>query len=677
MKDFVWIFDKQTFEVKDILEVSDYDIVMDEETNGYSEIEVIDNIDNTPNLLPNEYQRLSYIHFNGEQYLDLDYPLWETSKWTMETKFSIDKVYNYQHFYSVADDATAYEIWINNAGEYHTRLNSVNTYISNIIKDKVYTLKGINDDNYYTYLNNNLISTETKYTTSETRKLRFGKRGTGQFIGNLYNIKFWKDKELVLNLVPCYNKDTKEVGFFDLVEGNFLKNKGQGNLEKGDIIENNKPKLEENDILAFKQDNQITYWGIIKDVNIEDKRIQTQYITNLFNYNIPIDEGYMSRLKQNTSYAFDLSATELCLTPYQNATTDSSEVRALKEDSNNFEFSRWILEEQTVDGETRFRIKNKKTNLYLNTGSQNAIIRQMTVSRAWKLNYTPQTGTWEIYVPINGVNNYISVPNDSGVMTLTTNAANRQPFYVYTSDSEFMKEYGIERQIVRALEENYVNPFDDIPIYNFLNIGNSTITRKNISVTNVEDHIYNLHTWMSNCTKSYNIVYNFSVDNKRLRLMVGNQSLSKKMIDSSIQNVQNFSEVKKSDVVSKVVVCVNEPGEQRYYLYLKNDRTTTTNAADENRAWGKLEAVTCSNYEDAYETALDVFRANSYEHNVSFELDEYIPLGTPILIKVGNSLNNILDTYISSVRIRKGKFYEYQCGNMRINFIEKMRKGTK
>ena len=40
-KSLIWIFSKDDFRVKDILEVSDYTIVMDDETNGNSKIVIL------------------------------------------------------------------------------------------------------------------------------------------------------------------------------------------------------------------------------------------------------------------------------------------------------------------------------------------------------------------------------------------------------------------------------------------------------------------------------------------------------------------------------------------------------------------------------------------------------------------------------------------------------------
>lgn len=97
---------------------------------------------------------------------------------------------------------------------------------------------------------------------------------------------------------------------------------------------------------------------------------------------------------------------------------------------------------------------------------------------------------------------------------------------------------------------------------------------------------------------------------------------------------------------------------------------------DTNRAKGKTKIVYTEKMEDAHQTALDVIRANTYNHMISFNLiDRYLKVGTPIAIKTKNSI--ILNTYISAIKIIKSKSYAYVCGNMRIGFIDKLLKERK
>ena len=135
------------------------------------------------------------------------------------------------------------------------------------------------------------------------------------------------------------------------------------------------------------------------------------------------------------------------------------------------------------------------------------------------------------------------------------------------------------------------------------------------------------------------------------------------------QSIKDYEEVFETEIIGKVIVLTST---NPYTLYLKTDRTTTTDATSEDLAYGKVLSVYTENYDDAPQTALDQFKSNSYNHNISFKFNEYIPVGTPIVIKTQNQL--LLNTYISSIKITPKNFYEYQCGNIRIKFIDKLLK---
>lgn len=236
---------------------------------------------------------------------------------------------------------------------------------------------------------------------------------------------------------------------------------------------------------------------------------------------------------------------------------------------------------------------------------------------------------------------------------------------------------GIEDFLARAITDNFISNSDTFINKSWLEVRTVTHTIKQTGVTNVEDGIYNLHTWMTNCTQNYDIVYGFSIINKKLVITIENKTLTKELIDVKAQAISNYSEVFETDVVSKVIVLYDKvngaDSKGQYILYLRTDRTTTTDMNDENRAEGKVETVHTENYEDANQKALDVMKANSYNHNITFNLyDKYIKVGTPIAIKTKESI--ILDTYISAVKITQKKFYEYTCGNIRVKFIDKLLK---
>lgn len=241
------------------------------------------------------------------------------------------------------------------------------------------------------------------------------------------------------------------------------------------------------------------------------------------------------------------------------------------------------------------------------------------------------------------------------------------------TNENLIRTSGVETFLENAILDNFTESDDTFVNIDYIELQINSHTSKAISVTNVENGIYNLHTWMTNCTQKYDIVYSFNVVNKKLQMTIEKKTNSKELIDTKAQNISNYSEVFETDVVSKVKVLTST---NSLTLFLLSDRTTTTNQNNPNRAVGKSTTVYTENYEDAMQTALDTMKSNSYNHNISFNLyDKYIKIGTPIAIKTKESL--IYDTYISSIRIKPNKFIEYQCGNIRINFLEKIMKERK
>lgn len=248
---------------------------------------------------------------------------------------------------------------------------------------------------------------------------------------------------------------------------------------------------------------------------------------------------------------------------------------------------------------------------------------------------------------------------------------------IVLEDEELIKTTGIEDFLWNAINKNFIFNSDSFINLSYLRVFLKTHTKKQTSVTNVENGIYNLHTYMTNCTQNYDIVYSFQIIDKRIVMTIELKEAEKELIDVNAQPISNYLEVFETDIVSKVTVLYDKVNgaEQKgkYTLYLLNDRTTTTDMNNTNRAEGKVETVYTENYEDAQQTALDKIKANSYNHNITFSYyNRFIPVGTPIAIKTKESL--ILNTYISAVKITKSKFYEYTCGNIRVNFIDKLLK---
>lgn len=248
---------------------------------------------------------------------------------------------------------------------------------------------------------------------------------------------------------------------------------------------------------------------------------------------------------------------------------------------------------------------------------------------------------------------------------------------IILENENLIKTTGVEDFIADAITNNFISNEDTFVNISYLQLNVKTHTKKQTSVTNVENGIYNLHTWITNCTQNYDIVYSFSIVNKKLVMTIEVKETDKELIDVNAQPISNYREVFETDVVSKVTVLYDKVNDEdqkgQYTLYLLNDRTTTTDKNNTNRADGKVETVYTINYEDANQKALDTMKANAYNHNITFAYyNRFIAVGTPIAIKTKESL--IFDTYISAIKITQSKFIEYTCGNIRINFIDKLLK---
>ena len=248
---------------------------------------------------------------------------------------------------------------------------------------------------------------------------------------------------------------------------------------------------------------------------------------------------------------------------------------------------------------------------------------------------------------------------------------------IILNNEDLIKTIGIEDFIAKEITNNFTENEDNFVNIDYLQLEIKTHTKKQTSVTNVENGIYNLHTWMTNCTQNYDIVYSFSIKNKKLIMSIELKEEEKELIDVNAQAISNYVEVFETDVVSKVIVkydkVAGEDQKGEYTLYLLNDRTTATDVNNKNRAIGKVETVYTTNFEDAQQLALNTIKSNTYNHNITFSIyNKFLKIGTPIAIKTKESV--ILDTYISAIKISQNKFIEYTCGNIRINFIDKILK---
>lgn len=369
-------------------------------------------------------------------------------------------------------------------------------------------------------------------------------------------------------------------------------------------------------------------------------------------------------------YETDITFTDL----FGNRYTDTETIQIFTKEKIKIDTNKvfmWIFDYQDFSVKDIVEIANYEINIDEETNAKSLIkVLKKTTTKARDIIAVKKNNDVVYWGVVEEIQNEDGKQLYEYTTKYITNLFDRK---IKLENEDLIKTTGVEDFIAKAITDNFISNNDTFINKKYLELKVLTHTPKQTSVSNVQDGIYNLHTWITNCTQNYDIVYSFSIVNKKLVITIENKTYTKELIDTQAQSISNYTEVFETDVVAKVVVLTTT---NTYTLYLLNDRTTTTDMTNPNRADGKIETVYTENYEDAEQKALDVMKANSYNHNITFSLyDKYIKVGTPIAIKTKESI--ILNTYISAVKITQNKFYEYTCGNIRIKFIDKLLKERK
>ena len=351
--------------------------------------------------------------------------------------------------------------------------------------------------------------------------------------------------------------------------------------------------------------------------------------------------------------------------------TDEATIQVLAKEPIRIEQNKvfmWIFDYFTFKVKDIVELSDYEINIDEETNSNTIIdVLKKTTAKARDIIVIKKNNKIIYWGTINNIQNTDGQNLYEYIIKYATNLFDQD---IILEDENLISSTGIEDFIANAINKNFIQNEDTFINKTYMQVVVKTHTKKQTSVTNVENNIYNLHTYMTNCTQNYDIVYSFSIVNKKFVITIENKAINKELIDVNAQPISNYNEVFETDVVSKVIVLTST---NTYKLYLLNDRTTTTDMTNPNRADGKTVTVYTENYEDAPQTALDKIKQNAYNHNITFNYyDRLIPVGTPIAIKTKQSL--IFDTYISAIKITQSKFIEYTCGNIRVKFIDKLLK---
>ena len=381
-------------------------------------------------------------------------------------------------------------------------------------------------------------------------------------------------------------------------------------------------------------------------------------------------EATLEAPKSGGVYAADITFTDL----YEQEFRDTANIQVLVREPIKIDINKnfaWIFDHKDFTVKDIVEIVDYEINIDEETNANTIInILKRTTAKSRDIVAIKKNNIVVYWGIIENIQNTDGEALYEYTLKYITNLFNQD---IILQNEDLIKTTGVEDFIADAITNNFISNSDTFVNLKYLQLNVKTHTKKQTKVTNVENDIYNLHTWITNCTQSYDIVYSFSIVNKKLVVTIESKEMKKQLIDVLAQPISNYVEVFETDIVSKVVVLTKT---NTYTLYLLNDRTTTTDKTNVNRADGRIETIYTEEYEDAPQAALDEIKANSYNHNITFSyFNRFIPVGTPIAIKTKESL--IFNTYISAVKIKQNKFYEYTCGNIRINFIDKLLKERK
>lgn len=376
-------------------------------------------------------------------------------------------------------------------------------------------------------------------------------------------------------------------------------------------------------------------------------------------------------------YEADIEFTDLFEEDY----TDTAIIQVLARPEIKIETNKvfmWIFDYYTFAVKDIVEIADYEINIDEETNAKSTIsVLKKTTAKAQDIIAVKKNNEIVYWGIIDEVQNESGKQKYVFITQYITNLFDRD---IELQNENTIRTTGIEDFIGNTITNEFISNTDTFINLSWLDVEVLSHTTKQTSVTNVENGIYNLHTWINNCTQYYNVMYSFGINNGKLKMSIKVEELPKEIIDTKAQAIANYNEVFETDVVSKVIVLYDKvagvDNAGKYTLYLLTDRTTTTDMTNPNRASGKTTTIYTENYEDANQEALNVMKANSYNHNITFNLyDKFIQVGTPIAIKTKESI--IYDSYISAIKITPKKFIEYICGNIRIKFIDKLLKERK
>ena len=189
--------------------------------------------------LPEEYQQVEYIESSGTQYINTGVVADQNTSAYVDFQYLKTE----STFIFGSRTSTTEKAYTLSSGNSSTNIVSAYGTSSNVILAKL-------DLNRHTFRKNKYVCTLDDTTLDAgTASMVFTTPGplylfacyqtTGPYLystSRIFEFKLWQSDRLVRDMVPCYRKEDKVAGFYDLVEGTFYTNKGTGSFSIGTDI---------------------------------------------------------------------------------------------------------------------------------------------------------------------------------------------------------------------------------------------------------------------------------------------------------------------------------------------------------------------------------------------------------------------------------------------------------
>lgn len=290
------------------------------------------------------------------------------------------------------------------------------------------------------------------------------------------------------------------------------------------------------------------------------------------------------------------------------------------------------------------------------------------------------------YIVINGlykqflfvIDDDVKSEKNSNIITIPavdiSNMFNRK---IIEKNTNMMLDTGIEDFIKKQIEDNFSNTSDNFINMKYIEINVKTHTKTYLQ-TDSDNYLFNLHTFITNCRKNKDIYMNYKFKNKKIIIDIEKKDDNNIInIDTTLAEVTEYKKVYEIKATT-TVICYCQDTKNTYALYLKNDRTTTTNKDDENRADGNIEVISITQEINAYEECLKVIKNNTYNHLVEFKISKNSKLIDVTKLEIGSIIKikteeDIYDSYISAINLKDENFVQFKSGRLRIKFLDKIK----